>query len=302
MLCNGQAGQSPDLSGPALAPASPSVSQAGDRPMQTPGISGQRCTGSPASIALQQSLASRLQAALDLTGSPEFSLTWKQQAMPAREPICRLAASAHHISVRDSSGVQSWLRMTAQLVHYPAPQARDSIPGLPARYKGSQSQGNRRSNLPDMLAATWPTPHCSDSKKVEIHHGKGGMDLRTASNLVNWATPSARDWRDGRASQSTMNKNSRPLNEQTVMLTPWVSPTAQDCSRGVLPPRPQDTGIPLTQQVAGLRIGGTQSSSNAETGSKGGFRLNPHFSRWLMGFPPEWQQAAPWRRNRSRKS
>ena len=30
----------------------------------------------------------------------------------------------------------------------------------------------------------------------------------------------------------------------------WVSPTAQDGSRGSLPPRPQDTGIPLSQQVA----------------------------------------------------
>lgn len=29
----------------------------------------------------------------------------------------------------------------------------------------------------------------------------------------------------------------------------WVSPTAQDGSRGELPPRPQDTGIPLSQQV-----------------------------------------------------
>ena len=30
----------------------------------------------------------------------------------------------------------------------------------------------------------------------------------------------------------------------------WVSPTAQDGARGSLPPRPHDTGIPLSQQVA----------------------------------------------------
>ena len=34
--------------------------------------------------------------------------------------------------------------------------------------------------------------------------------------------------------------------------TGWVSPTARDHSRGGLPPRPTDTGIPLSQQVAGV--------------------------------------------------
>ena len=33
-------------------------------------------------------------------------------------------------------------------------------------------------------------------------------------------------------------------------LSGWVSPTAQDGARGSLPPRPHDTGIPLSQQVA----------------------------------------------------
>jgi hypothetical protein len=37
-----------------------------------------------------------------------------------------------------------------------------------------------------------------------------------------------------------------------VQLAGWVSPTARDHSRGVSPPRPTDTGIPLSQQVAGL--------------------------------------------------
>lgn len=63
------------------------------------------------------------------------------------------------------------------------------------------------------------------------------------------ATPAARDRRDGRASKETMDRNSRPLNEQVVG---WTSPTAQDHSRGGLPPRETDTGCPLSQMVAGL--------------------------------------------------
>ncbi len=39
-----------------------------------------------------------------------------------------------------------------------------------------------------------------------------------------WATPTARDWRSGRVSQATMDRNSRPLSEQVggMLNPPWV--------------------------------------------------------------------------------
>ena len=59
------------------------------------------------------------------------------------------------------------------------------------------------------------------------------------------ATPSGRSyWAHTASARRTSGNDSggSPIG--------WVSPTAQDGARGSLPPRPHDTGIPLSQQVA----------------------------------------------------
>lgn len=94
---------------------------------------------------------------------------------------------------------------------------------------------------------SWPSPSCSNGTGVGLR-GVGGANLQTVAG--------------------------------------WVSPTAQDHSRGTKPPRTTDTGVPLSQQV-----GLIASGSFAPTGNRG--QLNPAFSRWLMGFPPEWDDCAP---------
>jgi hypothetical protein len=45
--------------------------------------------------------------------------------------------------------------------------------------------------------------------------GKAQMDLRHAMAKLS-ATPSARDWKNGKASSNTVERNSRPLNEQVI--------------------------------------------------------------------------------------
>ena len=69
----------------------------------------------------------------------------------------------------------------------------------------------------------WPTPTAPGSHQVGkiTEWGGSGNPLRKMwptltvddSNTVMLPTPTARDWRSGKASQATMDKNNRPLSE-----------------------------------------------------------------------------------------
>ena len=90
--------------------------------------------------------------------------------------------------------------------------------------------------------------------------------------------------------------------------TGWPTPTSTDASRGVLPPRPWDTGIPLGQMVALIDLqmaARLTASGQLLTGSCAGMasggQLNPAFSRWLMGLPQAWDECAPESSKKSRR-
>lgn len=73
----------------------------------------------------------------------------------------------------------------------------------------------------------WPTPTASLGTKggrVTPRKSREGGTLIEAVSARTWATATARDWRSGKASQATHDRNSRPLSEQVGgLLNPdWV--------------------------------------------------------------------------------
>lgn len=255
--CGSPDGLTTDQSGPARVLASRSAARDVAEGLPTNATSGQSSSASSASADLSKRLASRLEARLAGRGSPLYALTWKAWDMPLGPPICALRASGHRTS---DSGSTGWPTPDAS-----AFEARDLDRLRERRAKLAEKQGNNGFGLtlgqavPLMLSG-WPTATVADSRETANATATRSRGKASGTTLVDaarfaagWATPTTRDWRDGRASEATMERNSRPLNEQAV---------------GLLP-----------------------ASSSAPMGAPVRCQLNPRFSLWLMGYPESWVAA-----------
>ena len=120
--------------------------------------SGPSFAASLRSAALQLSLESRLRALLDVNGSPEYGLIWKQWAIGSGPPICALRASRRRTSANVSTG-------------WPTPQA-----GSPATEKYNEAGNTDFSRKTVALVTGHVAP--SELKKY---------------NLTGWPTTKAED-------------------------------------------------------------------------------------------------------------
>ena len=203
-----------------------------------------------------------------VNGSPEFALTWKDWDMPAGQPICALRASERRTG---GSGCTGW----------PTCSARDwkDTPGMSET--GVNPDGTERKRL-DMLPrvaqlASWPTPNTMEGGQTSRGGKRRGEPLM--GGLVGWATPRATDAKCGH--DYTENCEGKDLAKD-ASLCGWATPRAEDA---------ESAGMRHSRGVAdtlSAQAGQDASRSNAETGRPAGFRLNPRFSLWLMGFPAAW--------------
>jgi hypothetical protein len=196
---------------PALV--SHSVQPEKARVLLTNGTYGPLFDGSSPSADLQSCLESRLRRNLDVNGSPEYALTWKQWDMRSGPPICALRASGRRTSGNDYTGWRT-------------PKAVEIDTGN--EYMTKPSGNIRRIS----------------------NGGDRGLSLSEEAQLAGWPTATARDHKDG---------------------------TTTSCAN-----------VPDNALLGRVALGAVPSGTSAETEGREGYRLNPRFSLWLMGYPDEW--------------
>ena len=159
------------------------------------------------------------------------------------------------------------------------------------------------------VAATgWPTPQSRDGD-----HARGGLESRTGGRrrnlddyvkLVGWGTPRSVETGHSSGNPDRATDRLSRLEDQVHGVAGWRTPdTAAGHTRG-LPNSPEVQAKRLRDgrqtSLADQGLGAMPTGSPAPTEKRGA--LNPAFTRWLMGFPPEWDACAPTATRSSRKS
>lgn len=297
------------LFGQVVALASRSAVQGSGKARKTSGISGPHSSGSSASVALQSSLASRLQALLGSTGSTLYALTWKVLTTPQRRQICALRASARRTSDSGSTG-------------WPTPVKEDARSSARSGYMITGNQG--QTLLDAARAAGWPTPTTHDSKGTDYNrYSEDGLAtgrsqaLQDSAQLSGWPTPCASDNRDRGKWDDPAIKRRMEIGKSIelsmlVHVAGWPTPVCHNAKQMGYPAEWTRNTIQLGTLVHMAKWTGEDgparltATGELRTGSgaemDGGGQLDPAHSRWLQGLPPAWDDCAPTATRSARRS
>jgi len=284
-----------DLFGQVVALVSHSVPRENVEALTTRATFGPLFGGSSPSVDLQMSLENKLRARMDVHGSPEYALTWKQWDMSAGEPICALRASGRHTSGKGCSGVptassREWKDTPGMSTTGVNPDGsirkrEDQLPRVATLFGPTQSGGPAATESSDEFRPDgFDTPRGTGGGNISRGHDrKNELLLALQAKACGWQTTKAKP---GKYQYGNGNHDNVCLNlAGQVELAGYGTPKTITGGPESAARKPE-----LGREESGG--GDLQAHVLTLLPPMDGWILNPRFSLWLMGFPPIWFKCA----------
>lgn len=252
------------------------------------------------SVDLTLSLGNRLQQQLPkISGPTLYSLSWRKKATPAGLPYFQLVAS-----VPRTKGIAS----SSALHYWNTPAASDG-----SRGGTGITENMTGSSLSQLVKLTaWPTPLAKTAGPdyaIANREKSGGLSLASARRSAPQTSPTANDFKGSGPTVIRRDGKDRTFDRldyatEQGLLAAWPTPRARDYHtegqghHSPSLPRMVETVAP-PGPIRITAFGEMLTGSSAAMESSG--QLNPAHSRWLMGFPPEWDDCAAMAMPSSRK-